>query len=325
MIKQVKHLLFLLLWMVVLARGAQASTELWAKLMVDAQRNHRSASGFLNAMRVAEQYGEHDARLHIAMTNAGDAVKSENPALAESLFKRDISELETIDRDFPEIPCDCFQLASLYLRQRRFSEAEAQLRRAIAVRNKWRDVSSNNPFNAQLFASLYLAYYSQGDTEAAKSAYDQMLNAIQQLRLERRRTECLGVIRSLIYNYACNQQGLSQLQVRHLNEIAWAFATEEEAGRKKIGNLHLIADQLYWSAEIALALGDLKKAESMARQSLDLVRNKLDTAKEFSTLKNDTAVLSQILCKQARYREAKELQEQLLSVLVRDYGPASKV
>lgn len=320
------RILFLSLIALLLSQAsADASTEAWARLLIIGKRNHSDPTKCLEAMRIAEEFGEHDARLHIATISAACSLRSKNPALAESLFKRAIADLETIDSDFPEIPCYCFELAKLYTSQGRYAESEDQLRRAIAIRDRWRDLSSNNPFNAELCVLLYVDYCCQGDTRAAGDAYDRMINFVQQLRSSKRRTECLGMIRYTLFTYSQNQKDLSQAQIKRLNEIALSFASEEASSLRGTGSYHYLANQLYQTAAIYRALGDTKNSERLARQSLELVKTELNPEKELDVLRLDVLLLSEIACSQRRFKMAKDFQAWFLSVEAQTYGQRSEI
>src|SRR6516165_525056 len=77
----------------------------WTKLMLEGKHLVRGGVSYLDAVTVAEKFGEEDPRLHLSLHAA--AVDCVSPLhdykKAESFFKRDIALLEKIDVDFPDL------------------------------------------------------------------------------------------------------------------------------------------------------------------------------------------------------------------------------
>jgi len=285
--------------------------------MVTGERTHK-ASYFLAAARLAEKYGRDDPRLHIALHNAAFKSLGPNPALAESLLKRDISNLERLDVNFPGIVRDCYELGTLYEGQRRYAEAEPLLLRAIAIHKKWQDIQSDDPFNAEILVALYFMYYVQGRYDEAKQVHAQMIDAVQHLHAGLTRFRCLSAVRQHLSGYVQYGQGLRPEQKQHFLEMAFEFSREAlsyfHSGRE-------CADELQDSAILAFALGDPKKAERLARQSLDMAATDPDCMPQPGL--RAAVFLCQILSEQQRYKETKEVQNRCLAKLAQLFGTQS--
>jgi tetratricopeptide (TPR) repeat protein len=276
---------------------------------------------YLAAVNLAEKYGSGDPRLHLALCSAADKCRFADSRLAEKLLKRDIAELEKLDVNFPEIVYDCYELARIFEWQGRYAEAESVLLRALSIRKKWQDISSDNPFNAELLACLYLIYYSRGETNKANETEVRALNAVQQMRNELTRGHCLSSLEYLVRSYACVCKRLSPAQAKHLIETALGFSDRAVYYFRKHDALYDLAGQLNGSTRDALELGDDKKAERMTRESLKLAFADFDNMQEIPWIA--TSMLCQIVCKDGRYHEADQLHRNYLSALARLYGSSS--
>ena len=140
------HALIILIGIVLngVANAASAPNS-WTSLMIQGKHMHNPAY-YIAAANVAERFGPHDPRLHIALHNA--ALQSEashaSLSLIESLFRKDIACLELLDTDFPDIVSDCFQLSRVYMLEQRYAQSEPLLLRALAIRKKWQDTLGQN-------------------------------------------------------------------------------------------------------------------------------------------------------------------------------------
>jgi hypothetical protein len=284
----------------------------WTRLMLLGDQGHRP-SYFLKAIEVAEHFGENDPRLHIARQNAAAGYVNDNPRLAEPILREDMLDLEKLDMDFPELVYDCFQLAKVCELQGKHEEAKALLNRALAIRGKWKEISSDDPFNAQLFASLYLIYYSLGQGAEAAKARCQMDRAVLLMRNEITRAHCLSAVSYQIKQYATSNHTLSRQRFEQLLKTAIGLSMQAADYFQKNGKtfnyayeLHLISD-MYWS------MGDSNSAENMTRQSLAIALNDFPNMSDLPL--TDADCLSNILYSKNRLQEAQQVQERFLSQL----------
>jgi tetratricopeptide (TPR) repeat protein len=276
-------------------------------------------SAFLAAAKSVERFGADDPRLHIALRNAARSYHYSNPALAESVAKRDILNLEKIDTDFPDIVYDCYELAGIYTRAQRYAESDAMIQRALNNRRKWRDLSSNDPYNAVLYANLYVNACLQGKNDQANAARSQMITAIQELHNEVRRANCLTRLQDFFYHigYFCQEHRLPQ--ARQFLEKALDCSTQAASYYQKDGPLLFYTGQLFSSGEIANILGDTDKAEQFLRTSLAATHDHMSFLKRNAW--SDVYLLCQIMCSKRRYQEAQQLQERYFSQLAQAAGP----
>jgi tetratricopeptide (TPR) repeat protein len=309
------------LWQPYLATGQEHSGKpSWTALMVGGNSGDGAAS-FLAAARSVEAFGAEDPRLHVALRNAAHSYCYSNPALAESLFKRDISNLKKIDVNFPEIVYDCSELAEIYTRAGKYSESDAMIEESLRIRKKWQDFSSNDPYTAALYGVLYVNACMQGKTAAADVARSQMGSTVQWLRNPTRRGDCLTKLQAYFYNNAlfCREHRLPQTQA--FFEMSLDCSVRATSCYKKVGMLSDYVDQLYSSAEIAMALGESDKAEPFLRTALAAGESNFDLFR--SNGWPGTCLLCKILFAQRRYQEARQLQEKYLSHLTQHLSTSS--
>jgi tetratricopeptide (TPR) repeat protein len=300
----------------------ESEEQYWTKLMLGAQGKDDLAK-YLAAVRVAERYGEDDPRLHIALYDAGVQCSwlNKRPQLAEQLLKRDIANLEKISVTFPDIVSDCFELANVYEIQGRYGEAETLLLRALDIRKKWKDVQSDNPFNAEIYSSLYVAYYVQGNDAKAADAQSQMLNALALWQTDKTRAQCLFKLDNNFYKYATRCKHLDPVKGKHLLEMALKFAAESAACYRRLYGETAFSMANLGVAEIYMALGRMAEAESIFRHILNIadVSQSFEKTNAFASL----ARLATILCSQHRINEVEQLQDQYLSKIARAFGEMS--
>lgn len=278
----------------------------WTALMVSADRDHKPER-FLAAVNLARRFGKDDPRLHISLHNAGVVYGFYKPILGESLLREDIAHLERIDIDFPDIACSCYELAKIYNYMGRYSAAESMLMRSLEIRNKWQDLSGDKPYTAQIYALLYIAYRAQGKVDKANKAKADMEHAVELLRTDMLRAECLNSIQDSFQRYAsCGK--LAQKEVNFFLKMGVECSNKAVSYRRKIGDTYDYASELLHTANLYLRLGQLTEAEGMARKSLDLVSADFES---MGTLPGAVSyLLMQILAKMHRYPEIEQLQEQ---------------
>lgn len=293
----------------------------WARLMVSADRDHKPER-FLAAVNLAREFGKDDPRLHISLHNAGIVYGFYKPALGESLLKEDIAHLERINIDFPDIACDCFELAKIYNYMGRYSAAESLLMRSLDIRNKWQDLSGDKPYTAQIYALLYIAYHAQGKVDKANKAKADMEHAVELLRTDMLRAECLNSIQDSFQRYAsCGK--IAQQEVTFFLKMSVECSNKAVSYRRKIGDIYDYANELFHTANLYLRLGQLTEAEGLARKSLDLVS---DDFESMGPLPGTASyLLMQILAKMHRYPEIERLQEQQMWRLAQASGCGSTV
>ncbi|PWT96217.1 MAG: hypothetical protein C5B53_10055, partial [Candidatus Melainabacteria bacterium] len=302
--------------------GAEETQASWSRLMMEGEHKD-NLNKYLAAIKIAEKSGENNPRLHIALHNAGVlcAWRYKNLDRAEELFKRDIAVLEKISVDFPDIVSDCYELANIYEWQGRYKEAEALLLRAVALRKKWEDLQSNDPFNAELYASLYTIYYVQGNEAKANEWKSQMLKSLALWHSDRTRGECLFKIDNNLYKYATRCKKIDPAKRKHLLEMALGFSMQSATcNRRCYGE---------WSGEVAdidvagilMALGRLAESERILRRALSMAEEDLPGKKgyAFPTL----ARLATILCSQHRLNEVEQLQDDYLAKIANRFGKTS--
>jgi hypothetical protein len=297
----------------------------WIHLMhVHDGRAHVSSRGrsFLSAVDLAEKFGEDDARLHIALYNAARVYTVSNPPLAERLFKRDVAFLEKIDGDFPDIVSDCYELANIYALQGRYAECEAMLARALAIRDKWKDMESDNPFNAELYSSLYIVSYLQRKKSQADDAYAQMQRALSVWHITKLRGTCLRLVGGNFHNYANDCKHLTVEEQNHFLRISLALSKESAACYKKIGNDYDYAAQLLEIAAIDLGLSRLADAEQITKQTLSFAESHFDSLGHLAFDALD--YLGMAIGPKHRYNELQELQDKYLSQVASAYGRESE-
>src|SRR5271167_3695233 len=97
------HSLLVCLFIISFVNPVQADSDAqrWNKLML----YNSYVPTHIEAVHLAEKFGEDDPRLHLALHGAGVALSWNNKdlPLAESFFKRDIAILEKLDVNFPAI------------------------------------------------------------------------------------------------------------------------------------------------------------------------------------------------------------------------------
>jgi tetratricopeptide (TPR) repeat protein len=298
--------------------AADQSGPSWTALMMSGKRLH-DPSYFLKAVAVAEQSGEDDPRVHMALEVAAFEHRVPAPRIAESLFKKDIRVLERLDVDFPEIARDCFELSKLLNGQGRYAESQAFLTRALAIRDKWQDYSSNEPYTAEIIAALFMAYEGQGKTALANECYAKMLTAVNQLRSEVTRARCLDALQEEFAHYVSVNPRLTPDQAKHFLIIA------RDLCKQSTLHYHTVSDrakQLTCSGLIELDLREQDKAWQFFRQSLDLAET--DLAENPETASSDYACLAAILFNRNRLDEIDRLQRRWLSQWARISGITSE-
>jgi tetratricopeptide (TPR) repeat protein len=304
---------------------SEPSQPSWVRLMhVHDGRGLSSSRGqsFLSAVDLAEKFGEDDPRLHLALYNAAMAYAVSDPMLAERLFKRDLAVLEKIDGDFPNIVSDCYELANIYAMQRRYAECEAMLARALAIREKWKDLQSDDPFNAELYSSLYMVSYLQGKNSQADDAYAQLQKALNIWHFDKLRGTCLRKVGGNFHNYVNRCKYLTVEEQNHLLRISLALTNESAACYKKIGFDCDYVLQLLDIAAIDLGLSRFADAEQVTKQALSYAENHFDSLGHFAFDALD--LLAMAICPKHRYNELQDLQDKYLSQVASAYGRESK-
>lgn len=323
--KNIDRLVLLVLAFVLSTPGlaADAITETgWSRLMLAGTRHggYQDLPSLLRAVSVAEKFGENDPRLHIALYNAARAYSFDHPALAESLFKRDIANLERVSVDFPDIVADCFELATIYIWRGELTKGEAVLLRGVSIRNKWKDMQSNDPPNAEIQSSLYMVYYLQGKNDKAADAQAAMLRNLAVWRSHKTRAECLVRLGGNFHNCVNFAKHISVAQQNHFLRMSLDFAKEAMAYYKEMGDQYQY-DYIHMLLEVSaidLALGNLKEAEQLSREALKLAEEKFDSYDGFAFDAMDYLVLS--LAQQHRCDEALQLQDEYLHRLKQARG-----
>lgn len=300
--------------------SAATSEPSWTKLMLSAYDTN-DPRYYLAAVLLAEKYGENDPRLHIALFNAAVKYRWSNPKLAESLLKRDIADLVKLDPDFPDLVYQYFELARVYEWEARYDEAEPPLLRALAIREKWQDVSSDDPSTAEILACLYFVYQQKRETAKAAATEARMLNSLQSIRNELTRAYILGSVEFLFSSQGHSGKNLDAEQRRELIGKARDLSDRAVFYFRKHKVVYNLAGQLSTSAGFALECDDLKTAESYARESLRLSFANFEQMADVPW--SGTHVLCSIVCKKGHYNEAEQLQEGYLSALARTSGSRS--
>src|SRR5262249_10315385 len=137
-VHQLKWLVALIALAWIAEAAADPKPDTWTGLMMTGKRlNDRRY--YLKALSFAQKFGEDDPRFHMSLQVAAFQHRIMAPKLSEALFKKDITVLERIDVDFPAITQDLYELSRIFNQEGRYVEAEAQLKRALAIRNKWQD------------------------------------------------------------------------------------------------------------------------------------------------------------------------------------------
>jgi len=298
----------------------------WSKLMLLGKRQNGilpDHSNLLRAVTVAEKYGENDPRLHIALYNAALAYSYNHRALSESLFKRDIANLEHLSVDFPDIVSDCFELANIYIWEGELTKAEPLLLRAASIRKKWKDMQSNDPFNAEIYSSFYMVYYLQGKSDKAAEAQAEMHKNLDVWRTHKTRAECLMKLTSNFHTCVNSSKSLSTAQQNHFLRMSLELAKEAAAYYKEMGDRYeydYIGVLLEMTA-IDMGLSHLTEAEQLSRQALKLAEDKFDSLSSLAFDAVDYLVL--ILTPMHRCDEAERLQDEYLNRVKQAHGAES--
>ena len=279
---------------------------------------------YRDAISIAEQSGDRNPRLHLALHNAAFlcAWKNKNLDVAEGFLKRDIGLLEKISVIFPDIVSDCYELANIYEWQGRYTEAEALLLRAIDNRKKWEDLQSNDPFNAELYTSLYIIYYVQGDDAKAAEAKSQILSSLAGWHTDKTRAECLFKIDNDLFKYATRCKNLDPVKRKHLLEMALEFAEQSVACCRRYAGEWVAEVSSTNSAGIYMALGRFDEAEKILRRSLRVSEE--DLAERNGYAFSALARLATILCSQHRINEVEQLQDDYLAKVAKQFGAKSE-
>jgi tetratricopeptide (TPR) repeat protein len=276
---------------------------------------------YLAAMRLAEKYGDNDPRLHIARLNAGIHYRWSNPPLAESILQKDIIELKNLDPDFPDLVYDYYELARAYQWQGRYIEAEPPLLRALAIREKWQDVSSDDPSTAEILVCLYFIYQQRGDRAKAADTEAKMLDSLQAIRNELTRAHILSNVEFLVSSQANGGKMLNLPQRKELLGIARELSDRAVFFFRKYNALYDLAGQLNTSAAFARYFNERKKAEAYAQESLSLCYSDFENMRDVPI--GATNQLCGIICEDGRYKEAQQLQERYLSTVAQINGTRS--
>jgi tetratricopeptide (TPR) repeat protein len=295
---------------------AESDARRWNTLML----HNDSVSSHIEAVRVAEKFGEDDPRLHIALHGAGVTLswRNNNLPLAESFFKRDIAILEKLDINFPAIASDCYEWANVCEAQGKYKEAEPLLLRALAIREAWKDVQADDPYNAELYCSLYVAHYMQGQIELAADAQARMLKALELWHTDKIRALCLFKLDNNILRFILRAKDLPPEKKRHLLEMTLGFAKESSLYYKKGAREYDYVLSLQGIADIYRLLGNLSEAEQLERKSLLLAENKLDSMHKTAFFA--LAKLAHILMAQNRSGEVEQMVDEYLSKAARLFG-----
>jgi tetratricopeptide (TPR) repeat protein len=301
---------------------ADSDARAWNELML--RRGY--STNRVAAVHVAERFGEDDPRLHIALHNAGVSLSWLNKqlALAESYFKRDIVLMEKIGPNFPSIVSDCYELANIYEQEGRYKEAEALLLRGLSIRNSWKDLHSDDPYNAELYCSLHIAYYVQGETGKANDAQAQMFKAVDIWHTDKNRNLCLFKVGNDLYKFVTRSKGLTPQQSKHLLEMSRGFTQGCVSLDLKTGNEFDRSLALQYLSDIEKALGALSDAESHSREALNLAQAKFKDEHMHYAAFCALAQLSHILVEQHRYKEMDKLVDQYLDNSAKAFGAASQ-
>lgn len=292
----------------------------WTKLMQLAYDTH-DPRYYLAAVRLAEKYGSADPRLHIAMFNAAVHYRCTKPELAERLLKRDIADLKSLDPDFPDLVYEYYELARVYEWQGRYEEAEPVLLRALAIRDKWQDVSSDDPSTAEILACLYFAYLGMGNTSKAADTEANMRSALHSIRNELTRGHCLSSVEFLFNSQGRSGKKLIREQRRELLRKAREFSDLAVFYFRKRNEVYDLAGQLNVSAGLAAAFDELKIAEKYATESMTISFADFDNMQDIPLC--STVTLCDILLKEKRYKDGEQLIDRYLSILERSSGQKS--
>jgi tetratricopeptide (TPR) repeat protein len=309
---------------------AEDTPRYWTKLMLEGKHFvKKQGISYRQAVAVAEKFGEEDPRLHLALhAAAGEAAfPMHDYKTAEPLFKRDIALLEKIDLDFPDLVSDLYELAKIYEDERRYKEAEPLLLRALAIRKKWDDVQSDDPFNATILGELCLLYNDLGQTAKSKAAYDRMVEDCKQLRTKQTRAGCFQVQSSLFHDYVDSHKELPYLQKMHFLQVALDFSKAAIANFKQdvdSGNELRNAGNICWQ------MNDLKQSEHYYRESIDLAFDNIEYLPDVAGW--NLKAYDKFLFAQRRDHEVEQLQTRYLETVTntfgktgREYGDAVKI
>jgi tetratricopeptide (TPR) repeat protein len=250
------------------------------------------------------------------MDSAG---RGETLRQAELLFKRDIVLLTKIDVDFPDLVSDYFELARIYETESRFAESEALLLRALAIRKKWQDVQSDDPFNAMILGELYIVYNGRGETARASEAHAQLLESLTQLRTKKTRGSCFHSLSCLFHSYVLSHRRLPPDQAKRFLETALQFSNEAIANQKHPTD---ISDELRIAAHIKFELHETKQAEQLFNQSMEIAFNNPDCLRTVGLW--DLEGMADVLSEQHRYRELEQLQSRYLQAIANEFGALSQ-
>jgi tetratricopeptide (TPR) repeat protein len=295
---------------------AAATKSSWTRLMVEGTRTH-DVRLFLAAADLARQFGPHDPRLHIALRTAGLEIAHSvtDYSRAEPLFKQDIACLEYLDKDFPDIVPDLYDLAWIYLQESRYQEAEGTLLRAVQIRKKWDDMQSRDPFNAAIYAALYLTYTCQGKTLQATDADHQMRDSLKKLHSKISQAHCLYALQLIFDHFTEQHPELSATQAKQYILQAQVYSDEALTYWTRVCD---VSNQMTLSANLAWKLGEKEKSDELLRRSLQLTEGDFKSNRALA----HASVL--ILCEHAfaqkRGRDAEKLEARYLADVAKAFG-----
>ncbi|PWT96078.1 MAG: hypothetical protein C5B53_10365 [Candidatus Melainabacteria bacterium] len=292
----------------------------WTRLML-AGKHAKQGNWYEQAVNVAEKFGEEDPRLHLALHAAAveSALHGGRNRQAEMFFKRDIALLENIGPDFPDLVSDFFELAQIYEAERRYLESERLLVRALAIRRKWEDVQSDDPFNAAILGELCIVYNDLGQTSKSSEMHAQMVEDCKQLRTSQSRATCFQTLSNLFHNYVCNHKELPKQQKRRFLQMALEFSKLALIDAKHAVD---IGNELRKAGAICWALGDLKQSEQFFREGMDLGLDQLETIPDVASW--NLIAFDDFLFAQHREREVEQLQARYLQAVAKTFGNASR-
>jgi tetratricopeptide (TPR) repeat protein len=151
----------------------------------EAYFEHRIADAerlFIAAVKRAETFGPHSARLATALNNLAELYRVQGEfAQAEPHYWRALTiDEQVLGPDHLDLARDLHNLALLYRAQGRYADAEPLCRRALEIRQK--GLPPEHPGTAATLSNLLAIYLAQGKYAQAEPLYRRVL-AIKAQRL----------------------------------------------------------------------------------------------------------------------------------------------
>jgi tetratricopeptide (TPR) repeat protein len=301
------------------AAQADSSSQMWNQLML----HPVSTQSRIEAVSVAEHFGENDPRLHLALQNAAVNLSWTNNdlPLAESYFKRDIAILEKLDHNFPALASDCFELGFLYLREGRYNLAEPYLLRALAIRKVWNDLDADDPYDAEVYAALFINYDLRDESAKAAQAWTKMNEAVEVWHVDKTRALCLFKVDNCFHRVAIHAKNLSNNKKQFYLQTALHYAKASTQVLRRGANQYDYVMSIFSIGELERVLGDMPEAERMYKECLSLSEKNIDGMEYPALCTLDQ--LASILDHSNRWAECEVLVNDYLSKVSKTFGAQS--